>query len=126
LRSARNPSIGFVIEHYASNFPLWLAPEQVRVLTIGEHEALLTSARDIVNRLRAHEVRAEGDFTSDPINVKIASSESAMVYTMLVIGSRDMEAGNVSIRLHGKGPQGARPKAEAVAGIIEEIRNRRA
>ena len=80
--------IGFLIEHYAGNFPLWLAPEQVRVLTIGDDEA--------------------------------------KVHTMLVIGPRDMQAGNVSVRLHGKGNVGAKPKAEVVADILASIKERRA
>ncbi|HAV62704.1 MAG TPA: threonine--tRNA ligase, partial [Verrucomicrobiales bacterium] len=117
--------IGFLIEHYAGNFPLWLAPEQVRVLTIGEDEALLNYAKEIVDQLRAHEVRAEGDFANDPIKAKIANAESAKVHTMFVIGGRDLEAGNVSIRLHGKGPQGAKSKAEAVADILASINERR-
>ena len=54
--------IGFLIEHYAGNFPLWLAPEQVRVLTIGEEEPLVDYAKNIVAELRANFVRAEGDF----------------------------------------------------------------
>jgi threonyl-tRNA synthetase len=118
--------IGFLIEHYAGNFPLWLAPEQVRVLTIGDDDALLNYAKAIVAELRANGVRAEGDYENDPIKAKIANAEQSKVHTMFVIGGRDMDAGNVSIRIHGKGPQGARPKAEAVAGIVAEIKERRA
>jgi len=117
--------IGFLIEHYAGNFPLWLAPEQVRVLTIGEDEALLNYAKDVVNQLRAQQVRAEGDYSNDPIKAKIATAETAKVHTMLVIGGRDMEAGNVSVRLHGKGNVGAKPKAEVIADILASIRERR-
>jgi threonyl-tRNA synthetase len=117
--------IGFLIEHYAGNFPLWLAPEQVRVLTIGEDERLLTYAKQIVNELRANFVRVESDFGTDPIKAKIANAETAKVHTMLVIGARDMEAGNVSVRLHGKGNVGAKPKAEVVAEILASIKERR-
>jgi threonyl-tRNA synthetase len=118
--------IGFLIEHYAGNFPLWLAPEQVRVLTIGEDEALLNYAKGIVNELRAAQVRCEGDFANDPIKAKISNAEQARVHTLLVIGGRDLEAGNVSVRLHGKGPQGAKKKEEVVAEIVASIRERRA
>ncbi|MBI1177870.1 threonine--tRNA ligase [bacterium] len=118
--------IGFLIEHYAGNFPLWLAPEQVRVLTIGEDEALLNYAKGIVSELRAAQVRCEGDFANDPIKAKIANAEQARVHTMLVIGGRDLEAGNVSVRLHGKGPQGAKKKEEVVADIMTAIKERRA
>jgi threonyl-tRNA synthetase len=118
--------IGFLIEHYAGNFPLWLAPEQVRVVTIGEDEPLLAYAKSVVNELRANFVRCEADFSSNKINGKIQDAEQAKVHTMLVIGARDMEAGNVSVRLHGKGNVGAKPKAEVVADILAAIRERRA
>jgi threonyl-tRNA synthetase len=117
--------IGFLIEHYAGNFPLWLAPEQVRVLTISDDEALVKYAKAIVTELRSHMVRAEGDYGNDKINGKIQRAEEAKVHTMLVIGPRDMEAGNVSLRLHGKGNQGAKPKGEVVADILNAIRERR-
>jgi threonyl-tRNA synthetase len=118
--------IGFLIEHYAGNFPLWLAPDQVRVITIGDDEALLNYAKGIVSELRAQGVRAEGDYGTDPMKAKIANAEQLRVHTMLVIGARDMEAGAVSVRLHGKGNVGAKPKAEAVAEILASIRERRA
>jgi threonyl-tRNA synthetase len=118
--------IGFLIEHYAGNFPLWLAPEQVRVLTLGEEEPLLNYAKAIVNELRTNFVRVVADFGSDPIKAKIAEAEKAKVHTMLVIGGRDMEAGAVSVRLHGKGNVGARPKAEVIADILAAIKERRA
>ncbi len=118
--------IGFLIEHYAGNFPLWLAPEQVRVLTLGEEAPLLDYAKKIVAELRAGMVRAEGDYTNNPIKAKIAEAEQAKVHTMLVIGGRDMDAGNVSVRLHGKGNIGAKAKGEVVADILAAIRERRA
>jgi threonyl-tRNA synthetase len=118
--------IGFLIEHYAGNFPLWLAPEQVRILTIGDDEPLLDYARAISQSLRSEFVRVVNDFGSDPIKAKIANAEQAKVHTMLVIGGRDLEAGNVSVRLHSKGPQGAKPKAEVVADILASIKERRA
>ena len=118
--------IGFLIEHYAGNFPLWLAPEQVRVLTIGDDAALVDYAKAIVTELRAEQVRAEGDFSNDNIKGKIQSAEVAKVHTMLVIGPRDMQAGAVSVRLHGKGSIGAKPKAEVIADILAAIKERRA
>ena len=118
--------IGFLIEHYAGNFPLWLAPEQVRVLTLGEDEALVNYAKGILAELRANFVRAEADFSSNNIKGKIQEAEVAKVHTMLVIGGRDMEAGAVSVRLHGKGNVGAKPRAEVVADLVQAIRERRA
>jgi threonyl-tRNA synthetase len=118
--------IGFLIEHYAGNFPLWLAPEQVRIITLSDEQGLIDYAQPIVNELRANMVRAEGDFSATPIKAKIASAEEARVHTMLVIGGRDVEAGNVSVRLHHGGPQGAKPKAQVVAEILQNIKERRA
>jgi len=118
--------IGFLIEHYAGNFPLWLAPEQVRVLTIGEEEPLVNYARSLVQELRANMVRAEGDYTTDKINGKIQQAEQAKVHTMLVVGPRDMAANAVSVRVHGQGSLGAKPKAEVVADVLAAIRERRA
>jgi threonyl-tRNA synthetase len=118
--------IGFLIEHYAGNFPLWIAPEQVRVLTLGDEEPLVNYAKAIVDELRANFVRVEGDYSTDKINGKIQDAEKAKVHTMLVIGRRDMEAGAVSVRLHGKGNVGAKPKAEVVADILAAIKERRA
>ena len=118
--------IGFLIEHYAGNFPLWLAPEQVRVLTLGEEEPLVHYAKQIVNELRTNFVRVEADFSSNKINGKIQDAETAKVHTMLVIGGRDLEAGNVSVRVHGKGHLGAKPKGEVMADLLAAIKERRA
>ncbi len=117
--------IGFLIEHYAGNFPLWLAPEQVRILPIGDGAPLLEYARAIQGELRAHEVRAELDASSDHIKTKIASAEQMKVHTMLVLGNRDLEAAAVSLRVHGKGNLGARPRGEVVAEILAAIKERR-
>ena len=118
--------IGFLIEHYAGNFPLWLAPEQVRVLPIGDEAPLLEYARAIQSELRASEVRCELDASSDHIKAKISSAEQMKVHTMLVLGSRDLEAGAVSVRLHGQGNLGARPRAEVIAHIRQMIADRSA
>ena len=116
--------IGFLIEHYAGNFPLWLAPEQVRVLTLGDEEELVNYAKGIVQELRASFVRVATDFSTNNIKGKIQDAEVAKVHTMLVIGGRDMQAGAVSVRVHGKGNLGAKPKAQVIADILQAIRER--
>jgi threonyl-tRNA synthetase len=118
--------IGFLIEHYAGNFPLWLAPDQVRVITLNDDEALINYAKPIVAELRANMVRVDSDFSATPFKAKISNAEQLRVHTMLIIGGRDMEAGQVSVRLHHGGPQGAKPKAEVVADILASIKERRA
>ena len=118
--------IGFLIEHYAGNFPLWLAPEQVRILPIGDDTQVLEYSMSIFNELRAHQVRAEIDKSNDNINGKIQRAEQMKVHTMFVIGRRDMEADAVSVRVHGKGNLGAKPRTEAIAEILLSIKERRA
>jgi threonyl-tRNA synthetase len=118
--------IGFLIEHYAGNFPLWLAPDQVRVITLNDDAPLLAAGQALVNELRQNFVRVTGDFSNEPIKAKIANAEHARVHTMLVLGPRDLEAGNVSVRLHTGGPQGAKPTAQVVADLVASIKERRA
>ena len=117
--------IGFLIEHYAGNFPLWLSPEQVRILTIGDDPKLMDYARSILHELRGHQVRAEIDESPDKINGKIQRAEQMKVHTMFVIGKRDMDADAVSVRIHGKGNLGAKPRNEAIGDIVQSIRERR-
>lgn len=118
--------IGFLIEHYAGNFPLWLAPEQVRVLTIGDDAPLVEYAQALVRELRSHRVRVEGDYGTTKINGKIQNAEKEKVHTMLVIGGREKDADSVALRLHGKGNLGVKPRVEVIAQILESIRTRAA
>ena len=121
--------IGFLIEHYAGNFPLWLAPEQVRVLPIGtngeNNEPLVAYAKAIHNELRAAGVRAKLDLSNDPIKAKIADAEQMKVHTMLVLGQRDLESTNISVRVHGQGNLGAKPRDEVLADLLAAVRERR-
>ena len=97
----------------------------MRVITLNDDEALINYAQPTVGKLRANVVRVDADFSATPFKAKISNAEQLRVHTMLVIGGRDMEAGAVSVRLHHGGPQGAKPKAEVVANILSDIRERR-
>ena len=94
------------------------------MLAIGEEGPVLNYARGLVQELRAGMVRAEGDYTGDNINGKIQRAEQAKVHTMLVVGPRDVQANAVSVRVHGKGSLGAKPRAETLAGILQAARER--
>jgi threonyl-tRNA synthetase len=118
--------IGFLIEHYAGNFPLWLNPEQVRILPIGDEAPLLDYARGILEHLRAKQVRGELDASNDKINGKIQRAEQMKVHTMLVIGKRDLEANAVSVRVHGQGNLGTQPRDQFIAELLEKIATRAA
>jgi threonyl-tRNA synthetase len=116
--------IGFLIEHYAGNFPLWLAPEQVRILPMGD--AATEYGKSILQELRTQGVRVEIDDTNDKIGGKIRNAEKDKVNTMFVLGQRETEAGTIAVRQHGKGDQGVRPRAEVVADILQKIKTRAA
>ncbi len=79
-----------------------------------------------MNELRANMVRVDADFSATPFKAKISNAEQLRVHTMLVIGGRDMDAQQVSVRLHHGGPQGAKPKSKVVADILASIKERRA
>lgn len=114
--------IGFLIEHYAGNFPLWLAPDQVRVLPVTD--AQLDYAKGIVAELRAAQVRAEWEFSNDKLQGRIQRAEAARAHTILVVGAREQETDAVALRIHGKGPQGVKPRAQAIADLLQAIRER--
>lgn len=117
---------GVLIEHFAGNFPLWLSPEQVRVLPINDDPMVIEYCDAIVASLRGQGVRCERDTSPDSVNAKIAKAEQQKVHTMFVVGKRDVEAGNVSLRVHGKGNLGAKNKDEVMAEIVTAIRTRQA
>ena len=116
--------IGFLIEHYAGNFPLWLAPEQVRLLPFGDEQ--IDYANDVVSELRKHGVRANIDTTADKIGARIRRAETEKVHTILLIGQREHEAGKLAVREHGKGDLGAKPKDEVITNLLNKIKTREA
>jgi threonyl-tRNA synthetase len=120
--------IGFLIEHYAGNFPFWLSPEQVRILPLltgaDDEHPLLEYAKSIHHELRAEGIRATLDLTHDKINGKVQRAEQMKVHTMLVVGRRDLEAGNVSVRVHGKGNVGAKAHREVMTDLLAAARRR--
>jgi len=114
--------IGFLIEHYAGNFPLWLAPDQVRLLPFGEDQA--EYAKEVFAELRKHEVRVSLDKTSDKIGARIRRAETDKVHTILLVGQREQETGNLAVREHGKGDLGAKPRFDVINDVIERIKTR--
>ncbi len=114
--------IGFLLEHYAGNFPLWLAPNQVRVLPVTD--AQMDYAKGIVDELRSRMVRAELEFSNDKLMGRIQRAEEARVHHILVVGQREQESASVAVRVHGKGQQGVKARAEVVADILTAVRER--
>ena len=114
--------IAFLIEHYAGNFPLWLAPEQVRVLPFGEDQ--INFAKQTVSHLRKNGVRTSIDTTSDKIGARIRRAETEKVHTILLIGKREQESNSIAVREHGKGDLGSKPKEEVISTLLERIQTR--
>ncbi|MCP4685914.1 MAG: threonine--tRNA ligase [bacterium] len=113
---------GVLIEHYAGNFPVWLAPVQVKVLTIADNFNEFGAA--VLKRLKKAGVRAELDDRSEKIGAKIRAAEVLKIPYMFVIGGREAEADSVAVRRHGKGDIGVRTVDEAVAAIKAEVVNK--
>jgi threonyl-tRNA synthetase len=115
--------IGFLLEHYAGKFPLWLAPVQVKVLPISDK--FLDYAKTILQDLKKADIRAEVDDRPEKIGKKIRDAELMKVPYMLVVGEKEMNEGMVSVRRQGIGDLGTKPVDEFVAEATEEIINRR-
>ena len=115
--------IGCLIEHFNGAFPLWLAPEQVRVLPISDK--FNDYAQTVVDALKAEGFRVAMDTSSNRVNGKIKVAQEDKVPYMLVVGGKDADAGTVSVRHRTDGDRGAVPLAEFVAAAVEERDERR-
>lgn len=115
--------IGFLIEHYGGDFPLWLAPRQVVVLPISEK--VLEYAQTVHRSLVEAGIRASLDDRPDKINTKIRQSELSKINIMAVVGPREREEGSVSVRRRHGGQQGHLPLERFIASLQEEIKTRR-
>ena len=113
---------GVLIEHFAGDFPLWLAPEQVRILPISEKT--IEPARALLARLRAEGLRATLDEHSDKLGAKIRRAEIEKVPYALVLGQKEAEAGGVSVRSRARGDEGVLTTDACVARLRAEVANR--
>lgn len=111
--------IGFLLEHYAGKFPLWLAPLQVKILPISDK--YLDYAKSILQTLKKADIRVEIDERPEKIGRKIRDTEMAKVPYMLVVGEKEMTEGKASVRRQGKGDLGIRDISEIVADLRHEI-----
>ena len=114
---------GVLIEHFAGNFPTWLNPEQVRVVTISEKAD--DFARQVHADLLAAGLRATLDVSSDKVGAKIRNAQIEKVAYMLVVGQKEAEAGVVSVRHRNRGDLGVQPVADFLHEVLAEIRERR-
>ena len=114
--------IGFLLEHYAGKFPVWLSPEHARVIPINDGHN--DYAQKIAERLREANTRAQADLGPDRMNAKIRQAQLMQVPYMLVVGDREVENSTVSVRKRDGARQNGLPVEEFVAAIQERIATR--
>jgi len=120
--STHERMVGFLIEHYGGNFPVWLSPEQVRVIPItdGQNEY----ANGIVQQLRDNGIRVHADVSAQRMNAKIRQAQLMKVPYMLVVGENEMKADQVSLRVRDGSQQNNIPLAEFMARAKDRIARR--
>ncbi|MBP87011.1 MAG: threonine--tRNA ligase [Planctomycetaceae bacterium] len=111
--------MGVLIEHFAGAFPLWLAPEQVRVLTVSEKSE--EYGRNVEQELQSAGLRVDSDYRSEKLGAKIRDAQLELIPYMLVVGPRDAENGTVSVRDRIDGDVGAIKIDEAIAKLKAEV-----
>ncbi len=114
--------IGFLLEHYAGKFPVWLSPEHARVIPINDSHN--EYAQKIAERLREAKIRAQADFGPDRMNAKIRQAQLMQVPYMLVVGDREVENSTVSVRKRDGARQNGLPVEEFVTAVQEHIATR--
>lgn len=115
--------IGFLLEHYAGKFPVWLAPKQVQILPITDKCGAY--ANEIREMLVEKNVRAEIDDRNEKIGKKIREAELAKVPYMLIIGEKEMQENKVALRIHGKGDAGTSTPQAFLEKILQEVAERK-
>ncbi|MCK4339501.1 MAG: threonine--tRNA ligase [Candidatus Cloacimonetes bacterium] len=110
---------GVLIEHYEGNFPLWLAPVQVKVIPISENHFEYTEK--VFNELKNSDIRAERDFRNEKIGYKIREAEKEKIPYMIIVGNKEIENQNISVRKHKKGDLGAFQLNEFMDRLKQEV-----
>lgn len=120
--STHERMIGFLLEHYAGNFPVWLSPEQVRVISITDEQN--EYAENIAKQLRENGIRAHADVSSQRMNAKIRQAQLMKVPYMIVVGKNEMEAGQVSLRVRDGSQQNGFALSEFIVRAKDKIARR--
>ena len=115
-------TLALLIEKYAGAFPMWLAPEQVRILPISDK--YLDAAYDVKNKLADAGIRVELDDRAEKVGYKIREAQLQKVPYMLIVGEKEVETNTVSIRSRKNGDMGAVPVEEFIENALEEIKTK--
>lgn len=113
--------IGILIEEYAGDFPLWLAPEQVRLLAVSDE--FLPFAKEVAQQMKAVGIRAEADTSNERLAKLIRNAEKDKIPVMAVVGAKEVESNSLNIRTRASGELGAIPVTEVVGRLKEAIAN---
>ena len=113
--------IGFLLEHYAGKFPVWLAPEQIAILPISDK--YMDYAKEVRDSLRKLGLEVTLDDRAEKIGKKIRDTELKRVPYMLVVGEKEAADKAVSVRRQGQGDLGAMPLADFTAKVMDEVKN---
>ncbi len=111
--------VAVLLEHCGGNFPLWLTPEQVKILPVSDKYN--EYAKEVAQFLEISDIRALVDERNEKIGRKIRDAEVSKTPFMLIVGEKEVESGQLSVRRHGQGDQGAMSKEEFVKLIADEI-----
>jgi threonyl-tRNA synthetase len=111
--------VGVLIEHFAGAFPLWLAPEQARILTVSEKSEAY--GREVEQRLKDAGFRAAGDYRGQKLGAKIREAQLELIPYMLVVGEKDAAEGTVTVRDRLEGDVGAMSLAAAIEKLAGEV-----
>jgi threonyl-tRNA synthetase len=111
--------VGMLIEHFAGAFPLWLAPEQVRVMVVSQK--VEPYGREVEARLREAGLRVSGDYRAEKIGSKIRDAQLELIPYMCVLGGREADSGQVALRDRLEGDLGMMPLEAAVARLQAEV-----
>ena len=114
--------IGFLLEHYAGKFPVWLSPEHARVIPINDSHN--DYAQKIAERLKAAKIRAQANIGPDRMNAKIRQAQLMQVPYMLIVGDREIENSTVSLRKRDGSRQNGLPTEEFIATVQERVATR--
>jgi threonyl-tRNA synthetase len=114
---------GVLIEHYAGNFPLWLAPVQAIVLPVSD--PFSDYAAEVARRLKAAGIRAEVDDQDAKLGYKIREAEVQKIPYMLIVGKQEVGGGTVSVRRHGEGDLGKLSLEDVTAKMQQEIQEKK-
>ncbi|MBP2072969.1 MAG: threonyl-tRNA synthetase [Thermoanaerobacterium sp.] len=114
--------IAILTENFAGAFPTWLAPVQVKILPISDKH--LAYAQNIQQRLLENDIRVELDDRNEKIGYKIREAQMQKIPYMLILGDKEVESGNVSVRSRKEGDLGSKSIQEFLSSILEEIKNK--